>query len=172
MSLVELNRQVLVSHDEVTVIGAAEIERVKAMAAASPNGRARICAHPSDTDSLHEMVLVLHPGHYIRPHAHHGKSESFHMIEGALSVVLFDDTGAVERVVDLAADGAVFYRLTTPRFHTVLVDERRPAVFHETTNGPFERDKTVYPEWAPEESNAAAGAAYFAGLLKRLGRTP
>jgi cupin fold WbuC family metalloprotein len=161
--------QVLVSTADVTVIGAAELDRVKRMALASPTGSARICAHPSASDPLHEMLIALVGGRYIRPHAHRGKSESFHMIEGALTIVLFDEAGEIRRLVDLSAagDGAVYYRLATPTFHTV-VPRSSLAVFHETTNGPFDRRDALFPDWAPDGSDAAAGKVWLDLLLVRI----
>jgi cupin fold WbuC family metalloprotein len=169
-ALQAVNDQVLVSTADVTVIGSEELERVKRMALASPTGSARICAHPSASDPLHEMLIALVGGRFIRPHAHRGKSESFHMIEGALTIVLFDDAGEISRLVDLSARGreAVYYRLATPTFHTVV--PRTPlAVFHETTNGPFDRRDALFPDWAPDGSDPAAGRAYLDRLLVRIG---
>jgi cupin fold WbuC family metalloprotein len=169
MELEALNDQVLVACADVTVIGGSEIARLKAMARSSPTGRARICAHCTIADPLHEMLIALVSGRYIRPHAHQGKSESFHMIEGGLTIVLFDDAGAIRRLVDLSADGngALFYRLSTKTFHTV-VPWGDMAVFHETTNGPFDPRDTLFPTWAPEESDVAAARQFHDLLLTQL----
>lgn len=36
------------------------------------------------------MLIVMAKGSYIRPHKHKNKSESFHIIEGLLDVIVFD----------------------------------------------------------------------------------
>jgi cupin fold WbuC family metalloprotein len=169
MALDQIDPQILVARSEVTIVGRAELDRVKAMAAANPRGLARICAHPNDDDPLHEMLLAIKPNRYIRPHAHRGKSESFHMMEGALTVVLFDDAGDILQLVDLSADGsgAPYYRLARQQYHTV-VPWNDMVVFHETTNGPFRRADTLFPEWGPPETDVAAGRAYLERLLARI----
>jgi len=169
MDLERLNDQVLVTRSEVTEIGPAEIERVKGMALANPEGRARICAHPSADDALHEMLIVLVSGRYVRPHAHRAKSESFHMIEGAVTIVLFDERGEIARLVDLSAEkgGTFYYRLAVPTFHTVIAHGAM-AVFHETTNGPFKPEDTIFPAWAPDGRDPARAASFHEKLLGRV----
>ena len=49
---------------------------------------------------------------------------------------------------------AFFYRLMEPCFHTVLVNTPH-ALFHETTNGPFDRGDTEFAAWAPAEGDRA-----------------
>jgi cupin fold WbuC family metalloprotein len=168
MELEQINAEVLVARSDITVIGPDELARIKAMAASNARGIARICAHPNDDDPLHEMLLAMRPGRYVRPHAHSGKSESFHLIEGALTVVVFDDEGEIAQLVDLCAGaGPAYYRLAKPRFHTVL-PQTDMVVFHETTNGPFRRADTLFPGWAPSDADAAAGHDYLARLLPRI----
>lgn len=169
MSFEAVSDQVLVAHGDVIVVGSAEMDRVKRMAMASPAGSARICAHPSTGDLLHEMLIALVGGRYIRPHAHRGKSESFHMIEGDLTIVLFDDAGEILRLVELSAggNGALFYRLATPIFHTV-VPRSQIAVFHETTNGPFDPNDALFPSWAPDSKDPHEGRLFLDRLLVRV----
>ena len=169
MDLDRLNDQVLVTRSEVTTIGSAEIAEVKRLALASPQGRARICTHRSADDALHEMLIVLVSGRFVRPHAHRAKSESFHMIEGAVTIVLFDDRGEIARLVDLSAEkaGPFYYRLAVPTFHTVIAHGAL-AVFHETTNGPFKPEDTIFPAWAPDGQDAAAAALFHNELLGRV----
>ena len=156
MSLKVISPEVLLAEGPVSCLGRNDIERVKAMALASPKRRARICAHPDNDDTLHEMLIVTAKGAYFQPHKHLGKSESFHMIEGRLSVVFFDDEGAVSDTVHLGGsedDRSFYYRLSAPLFHTVIT-ETDLAVFHETTNGPFQPEDTVYAPWAPSEKDS------------------
>ncbi len=82
MAFIKMSPEVLVASGDVTVIGADDLFVVKQMALASPLGRARICTHLQSTDTLHEMLIAMVCGRYIRPHAHLGKSVSFHMVEG------------------------------------------------------------------------------------------
>jgi cupin fold WbuC family metalloprotein len=114
-------------------------------------GRTRLSAHGGPTDAVHEMLIVLAAGTYVRPHRHHGKSESYHVIEGRGRVVLFDETGTVTRVVPLGDCGSgrsFFFRLSEPLFHTLLVDTPH-LVLHETTGGPFVPGDAEVAPWAP-----------------------
>ena len=149
--------EVLVAAGGVVRVRAADVAEVVARGTRSPRKRARLCAHPTPTDALHEMLICLARGTYVRPHRHAGKSESFHIIEGELDVVLFDDAGAVCEVIPMGpypSGQAFFYRLMEPCFHTVLVKTPH-ALFHETTNGPFDPADTEFAEWAPPEGSAA-----------------
>src|SRR5262249_51267108 len=116
---------VLVAHGPVVSVMRADVEQVRALAAASPRRRARLCAHPPAADPLHEMLIVLRRGSYVRPHRHRGKSESFHVVEGALTVAVFDDDGSVREAIRLGEYGSgrpFFFRLGEPAYHTVLVE--------------------------------------------------
>ena len=116
-----------------------------------------LCMHPTPADPLHEMIICLARSTYVRPHRHEGKSESFHIIEGELDVVLFHDDGAVREVIRMGPyqSGQVFfYRLMEPCFHTVLVNTPH-VLLHETTNGPFDPEDTEYATWAPPEGRSA-----------------
>ena len=44
------------------------------------------------------------------------------------------------------------------------------VIFHETTNGPFRREDTIFAPWAPEESDEAAGARFLSSLADQVGQ--
>lgn len=155
-----LNDEVFVATGGVVRVTAADVALVKAKGTTNARRRARLCAHPGPDDPLHEMLIVLDRGTYVRPHRHAGKSESFHVIEGELDVVLFADDGTVRDVVRMGPYGsgrAFFYRLMEPCYHTVLVNTPF-ALFHETTNGPFRRDDTAFAPWSPAEGGPSVTA--------------
>jgi cupin fold WbuC family metalloprotein len=170
MSLREVSPELLVADDDVVALDAADVESLKRRAASVPLKRSRVCAHGSSEDPLHEMLIVLDRATYVRPHKHKGKSESFHVVEGAADVVLFDDDGAVEDVIELGdyrSGRSFFYRLNVAAFHTVVV-RTDTFTIHETTNGPFRADDAVYAAWAPESTDDAARTAYLADLDVRI----
>lgn len=170
-SVSEQSQEVLVATERVVRIAAADLDEIRTRTLRSARRRARLCAHPDPADPLHEMIICLARGTYIRPHRHPGKSESFHMIEGELEVVLFENDGAIREVIRMGpySSGAVFfYRLAEPCFHTVLV--RSPHVlFHETTNGPFDPADTEFAPWSPAAGDAEAGR-YIQQLDARIDR--
>jgi len=165
----ELSPDVLVADGGVVCLMNAEGRAIRDRAGRSHRQRARLCAHRGLDDRLHEMIIALARGTYIRPHRHAGKSESFHIIEGELEVVLFEDGGAMRDIIRMGPyqSGRVFfYRLMEPCFHTVLV--RSPQVlFHETTNGPFDPADTEFAPWAPAEGDPAAWE-YLSALRGRF----
>jgi cupin fold WbuC family metalloprotein len=125
----------------------------------SARKRARLCAHEDASDPLHEMLICLVRETYVRPHRHPGKTESFHVIDGELDVVLFEPDGAIRDVVRMGpypAGNVFFYRLNEPCFHSVIVNTPH-ALIHETTNGPFDPDATEFAPWAPAEDHRDVG---------------
>lgn len=133
---------------------------------ASRLGRTRLCAHGRLEDPLHEMIIALKRGSYVRPHRHEGKSESFHIIEGEGSLVLFTDSGSVTDWIalgDFASGKAFFTRLSQGVFHTLFVESAR-LLIHETTNGPFRSDDAIQAPWAPRELSQEGTSEYQARL--------
>ncbi len=162
-NLEKINDEVFVSRDPIVRLGPAEVAFVKAQAATNVRKRARICAHKSGDDALHEMLIAISPDSYIHPHKHFGKSESFHIVEGAVDVVVFDDDGAVAEVLELGdptTGKPFFYRLAQSAYHTLLIKSEF-LVVHEVTNGPFSRDRTLLASWAPSEVSPIEAREYM-----------
>jgi cupin fold WbuC family metalloprotein len=163
------SQEVLYADEPLVTVERADIESLKARAGANPRRRIRLCTHVSPEDRVHEMLIVHTSDAYVRPHKHLDKVESFHVIEGQGRIVIFDEEGHVEQVIPIGNYGSgrcFYYRLSSARFHTVLIDS--PAlVFHETTNGPFRPLETVWAPWSPPESDHAACSAY-ADELRRV----
>ena len=169
MNLHKVSEEVFVALDPIVRFGGEEIEFLKERARANPRQRARICAHRSNDDAIHEMLISLSAGSYIHPHRHLGKSESFHIVEGEVDVAIFDDAGRIVDVVELGAPGSgrsLYYRLSQSAFHTLLLRSDF-LVIHEVTNGPFVREKTVLAPFAPPEDQLDAARAYMASVADR-----
>lgn len=165
-----LNPEVLYSKDGLTTIDRSDIDLFKQLSSRNPRKRIRLCAHHSPDDRLHEMLIVHERGAYVRPHRHPGKTESTHIIEGLVDVVVFDDSGQIESVIhmgDYASGRTFYYRMAVPVFHTLII-RSSVLVFHETTNGPFDRRDTVFAPWAPEDSDVALVSEFIADLDHRL----
>ncbi|MDQ5985802.1 MAG: hypothetical protein CSYNP_01519 [Syntrophus sp. SKADARSKE-3] len=156
------NDEVLLTDETVTRITGEDVALLKSLALKTERRRIRLCAHPRMEDTLHEMIIVLPRGTYVRPHKHLGKSESFHIIEGRMKVFLFDDDGSVRDILPMSTidSGAnIYYRLSESQFHTA-VPETPLVVFHEVTNGPFHREDTHYAPWAPDEKDMESVARF------------
>jgi cupin fold WbuC family metalloprotein len=172
MNLRKINEEVFVAVDPIVRLGTEELAFLKRQAAQSPRKRARICAHKTNDDALHEMLIAISATSYIHPHRHVGKSESFHIVEGEVDVVVFDDDGSIVDVIELGPAGSrrkFFYRLSESAFHTLLIRSDF-LIVHEVTNGPFARDKTVLAPFAPQEDQVEAAREYIARVAQRASR--
>lgn len=150
--------EVLYPEEDVVVVAAADTEELKRLALLNPRQRVRLCAHRSPNDRLHEMFIVHTQDCYVRPHKHLGKAESMAILEGEVDVVLFHEDGSIRQVIQMGTpdSGKVFYqRLSEPIYHTLII-RTEFLVFHESTEGSFLRENTVFPEWAPSEQGQAS----------------
>ncbi len=165
----QLNDQVFVADEPIVRVGAATIAELKAVAASNDRRRARLCVHRSNEDPLHEMLIVLDRATYVQPHRHRNKSESFHVVDGTLDVVIFTEAGDIEDVIEMGPFGGgrhFYYRLADAAYHTV-VPRSDQAVIHETTNGPFDPAESEFAAWAPSETAGDDGAACYVSELQR-----
>lgn len=160
MSIQAKSDEVFQATGGIVRVTAADVAPVVQLGTTNARKRARLCAHPGPDDRLHEMLIVLERGTYIRPHRHGAKSESFHIIEGELDVVIFHDDGSIRDVVRMGPFGsgrAFYYRVMESCYHSVLINTPY-ALFHETTNGPFNRGDTEFAPWSPTEGDAVVAA--------------
>lgn len=158
MNLIKKTSEVYLAPGPIAAIGDAEINFLRQAVAGNQKGRVRINFHQHNHDLLHEMMIAIRPDSYIRPHKHPGKSESFHIIYGAVDIVVFEDDGTIREVVSLAAkdvEKAFYYHMSKPFFHTLIIYSDL-LVIHEVTNGPFLKDGTVFGGFAPAESSSAS----------------
>jgi cupin fold WbuC family metalloprotein len=158
--------EVLYADEPTIVVGGLDLAELKRRAAASPRGRARLCAHRSPEDGLHEMLIVLGLNAYVRPHRHTGKTESFLVLEGNADVILFGEDGRVDRTIPMGPPNSgrsFYYRLSQPVYHTLVVRSDW-FIFLEVTPGPFRRDETLFPCWAPDGADVESALKFIRGL--------
>jgi len=166
----QINSEVYVAENPIVQVDLEQMEVLKSQAATNPRHRVRLCAHKDGQDRLHEMLIVLTKDVYIRPHKHLGKTESFHVIEGTATVIFFDDGGGIQELIkigDFASGKPFYFRNDDPRYHTQIITSDA-LVFHETTNGPFNRADTVFAPWSPEETDANAVQAFLENLKRNV----
>jgi len=164
LPLHKINDEVFIATESIVQLDYKFIQFVKEMAICNSKGRARICTHKTNEDNLHEMIIAIRSDSYVRPHRHPHKIESFHLIEGRADVVIFDDQGSIEKVVKLGSEHAFYYRLDTPRFHTLIVHSP-VLVIHEITNGPFDNKASEFAEFSVESENV--DCQDYLSILKR-----
>ncbi len=154
-NILQNSLEVLLTPEKIVSIGKDDLVVIKENALKSQKLRSRICIHKSSSDKLHEMLLTLQKGSYVRPHKHINKAESFHIIQGTGFIIIFDDESRIHDVTQLGDynSGKIFYyRLDAPFYHMVIVTSDE-LVFHETTTGPFNKEDTIFPSWSPNEDD-------------------
>lgn len=158
---------VIFNTDEVAKVDGAVIGDLKRAALAAPAGTVRLCLHRSTGDAVQEMIIVHRKGAYVRPHKHEGETESFHIIDGAMLVVLFDDDGnEIDRfeMGERPAGGCFVCRLEKGRWHT-MIPLTDTVVFLETTAGPFRgAEHNTFADWAPDPGDTAGVDRFMKSL--------
>lgn len=151
--------------EDVLEVGPQMLGQLKQHASESARGRFRLCMHHSTEHCAQEMAIVLCHGTYVRPHRHvPEKSKSYHVIDGTMTVFLFDDEGRVIQRIKMGTpdSGRTFLLRTVSRAWYLPVAESEMVVYHEVFPGPFEKDSDVeYAPWSPEEDDLPAAAEYL-----------
>jgi len=137
----------------IITIESPDLEKLKRAAATAPLRRARYCLHHSHDDDVQEMVIAFCQNSSVPVHRHSNKSESYHVIEGELKILFFDNEGNVTRTIHMGQidSGLPFmYRLSVNEWHTI-----RPlsefVVLHEITSGPFVKEENEILDMSGEE---------------------
>jgi cupin fold WbuC family metalloprotein len=165
---------------DVQLIGEGLIAEVLDKARRSTRQRMNYNFHAGPEDNPHRFLNIFMQGTYVAPHRHRNppKAESFVVLEGFVTVICFDDNGAVlSRHVLGHGPGAealppAFRDLPASRgidvapgvWHTIAALSPH-AVCFEVKPGPWDpaTDKEPAP-WAPPEGDPAA-VEYLRQLL-------
>ena len=127
----------------------------------------RLCLHEGPDATLHDMIVVQYAGQYFHPHEHLEKSESYHMIEGAMGLFVFDDDGKVVDACRMDTSNITVYSVGAGMYHTnfPLTDV---AVYHESRPGPFVPGDSVFAPWGPDGEDEKAAREFVAELAEVL----
>jgi len=163
---------VFVSDEPFVAVNQRDIKTLIDLAAKHPRLRVRLCAHDTPEDKVHEMIIAMLKGSYVRPHRHHNKIESFHVIEGMAEAVEFTEDGDVTSVVRIGVGRPglqFYYRNPSQSFHTwnIISDV---FVVHEVTNGPFQPGSSMPAPWSPDERDAESVNKYMRELGEKVRR--
>jgi cupin fold WbuC family metalloprotein len=138
---------------DIEVVGRSRIEELKMVAAKSLQKRSRLLLHDSSESLVQEMIICAHKDSYIRTHRHpKGKAESYHIIEGELSVNIYAEDGELEATFELGRSvGNIAYRVRGGIYHQPRAITEW-AIYHEVFTGPFDKERDVqYAPWAMHE---------------------
>ncbi|MBL4759659.1 MAG: WbuC family cupin fold metalloprotein [Mariprofundaceae bacterium] len=145
------------SFENILALTPEHINDIKRRAKESPRQRYRLCMHHSLDDQIQEMVIAGTNDTYMPPHRHpKGKSESYHMIEGTMTVYFFNDEGEVIHTLEIGDANSgkpCLYRLSSNEWH-MPVPNSEWVVYHECYVGPFDREHDMeLASWAPHEKD-------------------
>ena len=171
MNLKKINPEVFYATDRIVTVKREVIEFLENQAEVSPRRRARVCTHRTVDDKLHEMTVVLKAPAYLIPEKHIAKVESYHIIEGAADVVIFNEDGNITDVLRLGdySSGLPFYfRVSDTSFYHTLILRTDYLVYHETATGPFRKSDTIVASWAPNEGDTEGIRIYMNDLERRI----
>ena len=118
------------------------------------NNKSRVCIHKNDKENIHEMIVFHKKGSYVRPHKHFNKLESFFVISGEITLLIFNSKGKPMKKIEMGdySSGKIFfYKMKKNYFHTQII--KKDTLFKEVTNGPFKKNKTLNAKWSPEDQD-------------------
>jgi len=134
------------------------LQQLRDTANSAPRGRAHHRIHAELDDPVQRMCITINPGSYVQPHRHANPDrwELFLILEGAATILLFDDDATVIERVDLDASGATrACEIPAAAWHT-LVAQTPEAILVEVKPGPYIPLPTGDAAgWAPGEGEAA-----------------
>ena len=167
----EVNERALFATDSLVSVGHDSVDLLKQRAEANRLNSIRLCTHQDAEDALHEMFIVNTQDTYVRPHKQLKETKSFHVIEGLMDMVVFDEDGNIVQAVSMGdhSTGKPFYfRLSDIDYYHTLLFRSDVVLFLETTNGPARSSDVVFPPWAPAGIDDAARRAYLEQLEKDI----
>lgn len=168
--LIRKSAEIFLAPGPIVTIDGDALDFLRHAVLAAPRQRVQIDLHGDDGDSLRDVIVAIRPQSYIRPHKHPGKSESLHVIDGKVDVVIFDELGEIVEVLALSSDasaGGCSFRISKPLFHSLVIHSEI-LVAHEITDGPFRPNDTVLAPFSPDEADLDAAARYAATLRQRV----
>ena len=124
------------------------INELKEVSRLHNDSNCRVCLHTSPESVHQDMVILETKASYLRPHKHiYASGETFHLIEGEMAVLTFDDKGNILDSPRLQKGD--LYRITNGVFHA-LFPITEYIIYHENKVGPFLGQKdNIYADWSP-----------------------
>ncbi|MFA6103539.1 MAG: WbuC family cupin fold metalloprotein [Victivallaceae bacterium] len=143
------------------IVDTALMDSLTASAVESPRKRSHHNFHASLEESIHRLCIAAEPGTYVRPHRHLdcNKWELFIMLRGSVAVIIYDESGRIEKRITLkAGSGTCAVEMSADTWHSFISLEPG-TVFIETKPGPYSRPPgNDFAAWAPEEGTPEAVA--------------
>jgi cupin fold WbuC family metalloprotein len=153
VQLTEESDEVFYALEEIVNISSGDIDELKKKMIFSNKERIRICTHRAIKDLVHEMLIIHTNQSYVRPHKHRNKVESITVLEGEAKIIIFNDDGSIFSTIEVGDKdtGKTFYHRMNAEMYHMFIIQSEIFVFHEVTQGPFNSESMIFPEWAPTE---------------------
>ena len=120
----------------------------------SERKRAHYNLHKTFDEAVQRICIALKKGTYVRPHHHLQKNkwELIMVLQGALNLVIFDDTGVISEKLLLTPGSSISaMELPANLWHTVY-PETDETVIIEIKEGPYTpTEESDFAQWAPRE---------------------
>ena len=121
-----------------------EIYILKSLASLRNQKIFRVCMHINDDSKIHEMLMIHVIPVTLGPLKQEKSSLSYHLIEGELSIKVFNDEGIKPYEHKLSVhNGHQFLRLEANKFRLISTLSKY-AIFLEIANGPFNDSDTIW----------------------------
>ena len=168
--IIKQNSEVEFNQVDLLTIDSVWLDRIKHLAKENESNKFRTCIHFSDEDHVHEMLVAHTLKTYVRPHKHRINGESLQIVEGKATSIVFNDDGTIKQAFKVGAPSShhtFYYSMKKAVFHMLYIHSEF-LIFKETIKGPFIRNDTVFPDWAPDGKDKNELAKYFDHLDKLL----
>ena len=137
-----------------------DLEEIAKKAAQSPRRRLNLNMHEDDED-INYYYNVVYKDAYMPPHIHRNKHEYFHIDEGTMYLVEFDEEGNIINKVlmsaeeDLQNKAVRSYKVLKGTWHTIVIASDR-AIMFEVKSGPYDPSVKEMATFAPAEDDSGA----------------
>lgn len=103
----------------------------------------RICLHPDDQCDIHEMFMIHTKPTSVGPLKQNKTSLSYHIIEGELTIKMYDSQGEMLQTYLLRQNNWISLRLFANQYRSVHSTSSF-SIFLEVASGPFQDSDTVW----------------------------
>jgi len=124
----------------------------------------------SETAPVQRLLNIICPGSYVQPHCHPGPQsiELVHVLQGAIRVWIFDDSGNITDDRNLVSGTPYSLVDLEPNIWHTFAALEPDTVILEIKKGPYDKEQDkVFAPWAPAESDLGS-SDYLNSLLSRV----
>jgi cupin fold WbuC family metalloprotein len=91
-------------------------------------------------------------------------------IEGKAVAIIFEDNGTIKKAFTVSCydtNNSFYYSMSSAQYHMLII-QSDILIFKETVRGPFIRDDTVFPDWAPNGDDRDETNKYLSELMEEV----